>query len=44
MPKARADQLFALPPIAYVREVVFVDPDAPSATMMSMNLDLAQYV
>ncbi|WOO82658.1 Protein UPS2, mitochondrial [Vanrija pseudolonga] len=37
-------KLFQLPETAYVREVVFVDPDTPSATCMSMNLNLAQYV
>lgn len=47
-PQSRATeltlQLFQLPETAYVREVVFVDPDTPSATCMSMNLNLAQYV
>ncbi|EJT51909.1 hypothetical protein A1Q1_06862 [Trichosporon asahii var. asahii CBS 2479] len=40
-------KLFNLPETAYVREVVFSDPegaDGPSATCMSMNLNLAQYV
>lgn len=37
-------KLFHLPPTAYVREVVFVDPSKPSATTMSVNLSLAQYV
>ena len=37
-------QLFHLPPTAYVREVVFIDPSKPSATCMSVNLSLAQYV
>ncbi|OCF37263.1 mitochondrial protein [Kwoniella heveanensis CBS 569] len=37
-------KLFHLPPTAYVREVVFVDPSDPSATCMSVNLSLAQYV
>ncbi|WVW86541.1 hypothetical protein I302_108590 [Kwoniella bestiolae CBS 10118] len=37
-------KLFHLPPTAYVREVVFVDPSNTSATMMSVNLSLAQYV
>lgn len=37
-------QLFQLPPVAYVREIIFVDPEEPSATAMSVNLNLAQYV
>ena len=37
-------QLFSLPPTAFVREVIFVDPSIPSATMISVNLSLAQYV
>ncbi|WVF68850.1 hypothetical protein IAT40_003623 [Kwoniella sp. CBS 6097] len=37
-------KLFHLPPTAYVREVVFVDPSDTSATCMSVNLSLAQYV
>ncbi|KAL7419156.1 hypothetical protein Q5752_005992 [Cryptotrichosporon argae] len=37
-------KLFSLPDTAYVREVVFIDPNEPSATCMSMNLSLAQYV
>ncbi|WRT69358.1 uncharacterized protein IL334_006342 [Kwoniella shivajii] len=37
-------KLFHLPPTAYVREVVFVDISNESATMMSVNLSLAQYV
>jgi hypothetical protein len=38
------DQLFHLPPTAYVREVIFINPEEPGATMMSVNLNLAQYV
>jgi len=37
-------KLFQLPEMAYVREVVFIDPSSPSATLMSMNLSLKQYV
>lgn len=37
-------QLFQLPPTAFVREIVFIDPSIPSATCMSVNLSLAQYV
>ncbi|WVR08349.1 hypothetical protein IAU60_005404 [Kwoniella sp. DSM 27419] len=37
-------KLFALPPTAFVREVVFVDPSSTSATCMSVNLSLAQYI
>ncbi|WWC93152.1 uncharacterized protein L201_008119 [Kwoniella dendrophila CBS 6074] len=37
-------KLFHLPPTAYVREVVFVDPENVKATSMSVNLSLAQYV
>lgn len=37
-------QLFQLPPITYVREVVFIEPELPRATSMSVNLDLAEYV
>ncbi|EIW68920.1 hypothetical protein TREMEDRAFT_62638 [Tremella mesenterica DSM 1558] len=37
-------RLFHLPPTAYVREVVFIDPSKSSATAMSVNLSLAQYV
>lgn len=37
-------QLFHLPAIAYVREVVFIDPSGTSATSMSVNLNLAQYM
>ena len=37
-------KLFSLPEMAYVREVVFIDPASPSATLMSMNLSLKQYV
>ncbi|ADV25085.1 mitochondrial protein [Cryptococcus gattii Ru294] len=37
-------KLFHLPPIAYVREVVFIDPSGTSATSMSVNLNLAQYI
>ncbi|GFZ48841.1 hypothetical protein JCM24511_06590 [Saitozyma sp. JCM 24511] len=37
-------KLFQLPPVAYVREIIFVDPEEPSATAMSVNLNLAQYV
>jgi hypothetical protein len=37
-------QLFQLPETAYVREVVFIEPEAPTATCMSMNLNLAQYM
>ncbi|WVQ80250.1 hypothetical protein IAT38_002355 [Cryptococcus sp. DSM 104549] len=37
-------KLFQLPPIAYVREVVFIDPSDTTATTMSVNLSLAQYV
>lgn len=37
-------QLFALPPVAYVREIIFIDPETPRANMMSQNLNLAQYV
>lgn len=41
-------QLFQLPPTAYVREIVFIDPPSegkdPKATMMSVNLSLAQYM
>ncbi|ORY35788.1 putative mitochondrion protein [Naematelia encephala] len=37
-------KLFHLPPTAYVREVIFVDPSIPKATCMSVNLSLAQYV
>ncbi|WWC73377.1 uncharacterized protein I206_107344 [Kwoniella pini CBS 10737] len=37
-------KLFHLPPTAYVREVVFVDPENNKAVMMSVNLSLAQYV
>ena len=37
-------QLFQLPETAYVREVVFIDPAKTSATLMSMNLSLKDYV
>lgn len=37
-------KLFSLPEVAYVREITFIDPAVPSATMMSVNLNLAQYV
>lgn len=37
-------QLLSLPPTAYVREIIFIDPSAPSATCISVNLDLKQYV
>ncbi|KAK4688437.1 hypothetical protein P7C73_g1677, partial [Tremellales sp. Uapishka_1] len=37
-------KLFSLPPTAYVREIVFVDPSTLKATCMSVNLSLAQYV
>jgi len=37
-------QLFQLPPTAFVREIVFIDPAIPSATCMSVNLSLAQYM
>jgi hypothetical protein len=37
-------KLFQLPETAYVREVVFVEPDKVKATCMSMNLSLKQYV
>lgn len=37
-------KLFQLPPMAYVREIIFIDPSEPKATMMSVNLSLAQYV
>ncbi|ODN76168.1 hypothetical protein L202_06088 [Cryptococcus amylolentus CBS 6039] len=37
-------KLFNLPPMAFVREVVFVDPSNSAATSMSVNLNLAQYV
>ncbi|RSH78419.1 uncharacterized protein EHS24_002144 [Apiotrichum porosum] len=37
-------KLFQLPPITYVREVVFIEPELPRATSMSVNLDLAEYV
>ncbi|BEI92434.1 uncharacterized protein CcaverHIS019_0500620 [Cutaneotrichosporon cavernicola] len=37
-------KLFSLPQTTYVREVIFIDPAKDQATMMSMNLDLAQYI
>lgn len=37
-------QLFSLPVTTYVREVIFIDPAKEAATMMSVNLDLAQYM
>lgn len=45
-------QLFSLPPTAFVREIVFINPETttdgekkgPTATMMSVNLSLAQYM
>lgn len=37
-------QLFQLPSTAYIREVIFIEPDAPSATCMSINLNMAQYM
>lgn len=37
-------QLFHLPPTAFVREIVFVDPSTTTATAMSVNLSLAQYI
>ncbi|WVN90990.1 uncharacterized protein L203_106236 [Cryptococcus depauperatus CBS 7841] len=37
-------KLFKLPAIAYVREVIFIDPSKTLATSMSINLNLAQYV
>ena len=44
-------KLFSLPPMAYVREIVFINPPGtgedktlPTSTSMSINLSLAQYV
>jgi hypothetical protein len=44
-------KLFSLPPVAYVREIVFINPPGtggdetlPTSTSMSINLSLAQYV
>ena len=44
-------KLFSLPPVAYVREIVFINPPGtgddktlPTSTSMSVNLSLAQYV
>ena len=37
-------KLFQLPETAYVREVVFIEPEKVKATCMSMNLSLKQYV
>ncbi|WWD20002.1 hypothetical protein CI109_104475 [Kwoniella shandongensis] len=37
-------KLFHLPPTAFVREIVFVDPSTTAATSMSVNLSLAQYI
>ncbi|CAK9781781.1 mitochondrion protein [Cutaneotrichosporon oleaginosum] len=37
-------KLFSLPETTYVREVIFIDPAKDQAIMMSMNLDLAQYI